>query len=110
MDLAFAALEHADVALGPAADGGYYLIGCRRTVPPIFDGIAWGGPRVLLDTIAHLPESFSLAMLPLWHDVDTLADWFALRGYLAAQRRAGLDPNVLHTERLPFPPVLPAAP
>ena len=92
------------IVLGHAADGGYYLIGCRRTVPPVFDGIAWGGPRVLLDTVARLPERCRLALLPLWYDVDTLADWYALRGQLAAWRRAGIDPGVPHTERLPLTP------
>jgi rSAM/selenodomain-associated transferase 1 len=104
VELAFIALQNAEVVLGPAADGGYYLIGCRRTVPPVFDGIAWGGPRVLLDTVARLPERYRLALLPLWYDVDTLADWYALRGQLAAWRRAGIDPGVPHTERLSLTP------
>jgi rSAM/selenodomain-associated transferase 1 len=75
VELAFIMLQNADVVLGPAADDGYYLIGCRRSVPPVFDGITWGGPRVLLDTVARLPEHCRLALPPLWYDVDTLADW-----------------------------------
>jgi rSAM/selenodomain-associated transferase 1 len=101
---AFRRLERADVVLGPAADGGYYLIGCARRPPPVFDGIVWGGPRVLLDTVARLPADSRLALLPPWYDVDTLADWFALSGHLAALRRAGIAPDVRHTERLPPPP------
>jgi rSAM/selenodomain-associated transferase 1 len=100
VDQAFTALEEADVVLGPATDGGYYLIGCRR-VPPIFDGIAWGGPTVLAETIDRLTDAaWRLALLPPWYDVDTLDDWHMLCGHLAAQRRAGLDPDVPHTEAL----------
>src|SRR5438067_343096 len=44
---AFAELESADVVLGPSCDGGYYLLGCARRVPPVFDGVGWGGPSVL---------------------------------------------------------------
>jgi uncharacterized protein len=104
VEQAFAELEHADVVLGPAADGGYYLIGCARLVPPLFEGIAWSGPRVLLDSVARLPATCRLALLPPWYDVDTLADWFALRGHLAALRHAGQGPGAPHTERLPLAP------
>src|SRR5205807_3280651 len=95
---AFHELDSADVVLGPAADGGYYLIGCAGRVPPVFDGVAWGEPRVLLETVARLPADYRLALLPPWYDVDTLADWWALRGHLAALRRAGLDPGLPCTE------------
>jgi uncharacterized protein len=104
VERAFRELESADLVLGPAADGGYYLIGCSRTVPAVFQGIAWGGPRVLLETAARLPEGARLALLPPWYDVDSLADWFALRGHLAALRRACLDPGLPHTERIPLDP------
>jgi rSAM/selenodomain-associated transferase 1 len=102
---AFGTLKYADLVLGPATDGGYYLIGCRQSIPGIFEGIAWGGPHVLSDTVARLPESCRLAVLPPWYDVDTLVDWFALCGHVAAERRAGLyPPGVPHTEAVPPPP------
>jgi rSAM/selenodomain-associated transferase 1 len=98
---AFHELQRADVVLGPATDGGYYLIGCARGLPPLFDGIPWGSSCVLRDTIRRLAESACrLALLPPWYDVDTLDDWRMLEGHLAALRRAGLDPGVPHTERL----------
>jgi uncharacterized protein len=101
IEQAFAELERADVVLGPATDGGYYLVGCGRRVPPIFDGIAWGGPTVLAQSIARLADpAWRLALLPPWYDVDTLDDWRMLCGHLAALRRAGLDPGVPHTEAL----------
>jgi rSAM/selenodomain-associated transferase 1 len=98
---AFAELSRADVVLGPATDGGYYLVGCGRRLPPIFDGIAWSGPTVLAESVARLADpSWRLALLPPWYDVDTLDDWRMLCGHLAALRRAGLDPGVPHTEAL----------
>jgi uncharacterized protein len=101
VEQAFEELKTADVVLGPAQDGGYYLLGCTRRLPPIFAGVAWSGPRVLADTIAHLPDpDWRVALLPPWYDVDTLADWHMLRGHVLAMRQAGVDPGVPRTERL----------
>jgi len=44
----------ADAVLAPAEDGGYALIGLRQARKQLFDGIAWGGPRVLEQTRARL--------------------------------------------------------
>ncbi len=101
LERAFTALAGADVVLGPAGDGGYYLIGCGRRLPPVFDGIAWSAPSVLAETVSRLDDpSWRLALLPPWYDVDTAADWQVLCGHLAALRRAGIDPGVPHTEAL----------
>ncbi len=101
VEQAFAKLEAADLVLGPATDGGYYLVGCAGRVPPIFEGIAWGSSTVLHDTVARLTGSaWRLAVLPPWYDVDTLDDWRMLQGHVAALRRAGVDPGVPHTEAL----------
>jgi rSAM/selenodomain-associated transferase 1 len=105
---AFQMLESADVVLGPATDGGYYLIGMwcdaprgvRRGASHHFDGIPWSGPRVLSETIARLDAGCRLALLPPWYDVDTLSDWHALQGHIAAMRRANLEPGVPCTEFL----------
>ena len=64
----------AEVVIGPAEDGGYYLLGVRR-VHPIFAGIEWGRPTVLAATrelvrVANLRVS----ELPLLYDIDELAD------------------------------------
>jgi rSAM/selenodomain-associated transferase 1 len=101
IEQAFAELETADLVLGPCCDGGYYLLGCRDRLPPVFDGIAWGTACVLAETVARLIDpQWRLALLPPWYDVDTAADWSLLCGHLAALRRAGLDPGVPHTEDL----------
>lgn len=74
---AFDALGRADAAIGPADDGGYWLIGLRRrprTVTP-FDGVRWGGPHALADTVANLGRSgLTVARLATLSDVDTAAD------------------------------------
>lgn len=46
------ALARADLVLGPARDGGYYLIGMRAFCPALFEGIAWGTQEVLAQTLA----------------------------------------------------------
>lgn len=101
VERAFAELENADVVLGPATDGGYYLVGCGRSCPPLFNNIAWSSRRVLADTIAALAEPrWRLALLPPWYDVDTPEDWELLRGHVAALRRTGIDPAIPYTEVL----------
>jgi rSAM/selenodomain-associated transferase 1 len=106
VEQAFRELGRADVVLGPATDGGYYLLGSAGRLPPLFDGVAWGGGRVLADTVARLADpGWRLAVLPPWYDVDTLDDWWALCGHLAALRRAGIDPGVPLTELLTQSPV-----
>jgi rSAM/selenodomain-associated transferase 1 len=101
VEQAFEELKTADVVLGPAMDGGYYLLGCARKLPPIFEGVAWGSPTVLADTLARLADrAWRVALLPPWYDVDTLDDWHLLRGHALALRRAGIDPGLPRTERL----------
>jgi len=101
VERAFAELQHADLVLGPALDGGYYLIGCGRRLPPIFEGVSWSTDQVLAQTIAQLSDpGWRLALLPPWYDVDTPADWNLLCGHLVALRRAGIDPKAPATEAL----------
>ena len=72
---AFERLGAADWVLGPAQDGGYWLIGTRGRaglrLP--FAGVVWGGPNVLADTLANL-EGRRVALLETLVDVDTGAD------------------------------------
>jgi rSAM/selenodomain-associated transferase 1 len=98
VEQAFAELERADVVLGPATDGGYYLLGCRCMLP-VFHDVAWSSSCVLEDTVRrlNLAPGLRLALLPPWYDVDTPDDWQVLRGHVAAMLRAGHDPNLPHT-------------
>jgi rSAM/selenodomain-associated transferase 1 len=98
---AFLELEKADVVIGPSTDGGYYLIGCARLLPSLFERVRWSTSLVLADTMAALRDrNLHLALLPPWYDVDTRDHWRMLQGHVIAQRRAGLEPGVPHTERL----------
>jgi len=85
---AFLALERASVVLGPATDGGYYLIGCRGSVPDVFgDDIPWGSPGVLKETLSRLDGSgTAAALLEPWPDVD---DWQGLVALARRLRSAG---------------------
>ncbi len=101
VEQAFEELRHADIVLGPATDGGYYLVGCRRLHPSLFSAIDRGGASVLQQTVERLADpAWRLAVLPPWYDIDDLQDWQMLVGHLAALRRAGIDPGVPHTEAL----------
>lgn len=79
---AFAALGHADAVMGPADDGGFWLIGMRRTrpVPPgLFAGVRWSTGHARADTEATL-GGLRLAHLRTLADVDTAADLPSRRG------------------------------
>jgi len=68
---AFRALRSKDVVLGPAADGGYYLIGIRRFLPDLFRGIEWSSERVLEQTFAALTHTRAEChLLQTLHDID----------------------------------------
>jgi rSAM/selenodomain-associated transferase 1 len=98
---AFLCLEGRDVVLGPSTDGGYYLVGCKGAVPPIFAGIDWSTAVVLDQTLERLRDTtLSLAVLPPWYDVDSPADWRMLQGHLRALRAAGVEPYLQRTEAL----------
>jgi uncharacterized protein len=72
---AFDALTLADLVLGPAADGGYYLIGLRRPIPELFLGIAWSTAQVQQQTIAIAHRlNLAIALLPVLSDIDTPDD------------------------------------
>jgi rSAM/selenodomain-associated transferase 1 len=72
---AFHQLQQRDLVLGPAVDGGYYLVGSRRFIPEIFQEIAWSTDQVLHQTV-HKAEQLGLAIayLPLLSDVDYPSD------------------------------------
>lgn len=78
---AFASLAKVDVVLGPAADGGYYLIGLAREVPQLFINIDWGSDLVLEQTrIAIARQGLNSFILPCLADVDRPADLAAWSG------------------------------
>jgi hypothetical protein len=92
IERAFTALAKSDAVLGPASDGGYYLIGMRRRCDHVFEAIDWSTERVAGQTRERARESgFSLAELDPLADVDTPADLDRLRAILA--RDPSVAPN-----------------
>ncbi len=73
---AFEALGRHDWVFGPAADGGYWLVGARRRRAPWrpFDAVRWSSPHALADSLANLKRA-RVALLEELHDVDTGADF-----------------------------------
>lgn len=85
----FESLGNHDVVIGPAVDGGYYLIGFKREgfTPDVFNNIAWSTDRVLSETLQVLKSNcIAPHFLNMWSDVDTEDDLIKLR-----QRSAGAE-------------------
>lgn len=81
LSAAFAGLERTGTVLGPSPDGGYYLIGFTAATfrPDVFRNIPWSTEAVLSQTRDRMAENgLSPTLLPVWNDIDTLADLAAL--------------------------------
>jgi len=64
-----------DVALGPAEDGGYYAIACRRTHPDMFAGVEWSTSAACRQTAAACRQAgLSVSFGPEWFDIDEPSD------------------------------------
>lgn len=88
---AFRGIEIDGAVLGPARDGGYYLIGFSASAfrPAVFRDIPWGAETVYRRTRARMAESgLTPAALPVWNDVDTEEDLATLNGDAAPRTRA----------------------
>lgn len=69
-------LQNAEVVLGPAEDGGYYLLGMQKFYPTLFDDIQWSTGNVLTRTLEHVNAlGLSYAQLPTLSDIDYEEDW-----------------------------------
>lgn len=74
--LAWARLAEHDVVLGPARDGGYWLIALRAVRPELFRDIPWSSGQVFQQTIERAQETgLTVSLLRELRDVDTIADW-----------------------------------
>lgn len=70
---AFKRLHASDLVLGPAEDGGYYLIGVKKVHKDIFKNIQWSSSSVLQKTIERASDvGLTCSILPEWYDVDEL--------------------------------------
>lgn len=75
LEQAIERLNRTDAVIGPAADGGYYLLGLRRCPEGLLKNIRWSSRETLRDTLQQL-ESFNLdySTVPKWFDLDTVDD------------------------------------
>lgn len=78
-------LKKTDLVLGPCEDGGYYLIGLRKKMPQIFQGIPWSTSNVTEVTMRKAQAlGKKIFLLEKWYDVDTIEDLARLKSELDA--------------------------
>jgi rSAM/selenodomain-associated transferase 1 len=72
---AFTLMDENDLVLGPAKDGGYYLLGMKTLYPSLFKNKAWSTENVLCDTLIDLSNlNLSFTLLPTLSDIDEEKD------------------------------------
>ena len=77
---AFLLLENNEVVIGPARDGGYYLLGMKNWIENLFVDIPWSTEKVLFLTMEKLEnKSISFELLEILSDVDRIEDWKKLK-------------------------------
>ncbi|MEI6846846.1 MAG: TIGR04282 family arsenosugar biosynthesis glycosyltransferase [Chlorobiaceae bacterium] len=75
LEEAFTKLERTDAVIGPAKDGGFYLIGMNKVIPELFLGREWSTPQVFRETIEILKRlDISHELLAELSDIDTFED------------------------------------
>jgi rSAM/selenodomain-associated transferase 1 len=89
------ALDGADVVVGPAEDGGYYLLALREPQHQLFEGVAWSTSTVLAETLGRArDQGLRVHQLPRLRDIDTpedlRAEWPRVRVLL------GHHPDLTH--------------
>ncbi|HEY7663097.1 MAG TPA: TIGR04282 family arsenosugar biosynthesis glycosyltransferase [Xanthobacteraceae bacterium] len=94
---AMLALPGGRIVIGPADDGGYYLLGVKSPHPRLFQDIAWSTEHVGQQTLERACElGLSVHVLPKWYDVDDLGALKMLRGELFEGRSFALDLRPYH--------------
>ncbi len=73
LEQAFKVLNNHEIVIGPAEDGGYYLLGMKQLYPKLFKNKNWGTATVLQDTINELKKS-NYKLLEKRNDVDLYSD------------------------------------
>jgi uncharacterized protein len=84
------------VVLGPATDGGYYLIGLKAPYRQLFSNMPWSTPNLLRLTVERAREiGLSVTTLPTWYDVDDAATFAILERELAGHRPPFAAPGLV---------------
>lgn len=91
---AFHDLQEADTVLGPALDGGYYLVGLRADAWPrarqLFTGVPWSSPGVWEATLARAEQAaLDVRILPGWYDLDRIEDLQRVRQHALPESHIG---------------------
>jgi rSAM/selenodomain-associated transferase 1 len=85
-------LDAHDVVLGPAVDGGYYLLGLKQVIPELFDNMPWSSDRVCRMTEERARTlRLKTALLPRHRDLDTVQDLVAILQEAGTAREARGD-------------------
>lgn len=81
----FNQLNQCELVIGPARDGGYYLIGMKQAIPSIFLNRTWSHGQVLAQTLEKIQSlELSFHLLPTLSDIDTYEDWVNYRHLFGA--------------------------
>lgn len=84
------------VVLGPAVDGGYYLIGLKAPHPALFENIPWSTADVYRLTVERAQEiGLDVAALPVWYDIDDAETFAQLRDELAGKPPPFAEPGLV---------------
>jgi rSAM/selenodomain-associated transferase 1 len=76
LEKSYSLLEDNTIVIGPAQDGGYYLLGCKKAYPSLFEDISWSTSSVLRQTIEKIKEeNLSYLLLDTLSDIDSEEDW-----------------------------------
>jgi rSAM/selenodomain-associated transferase 1 len=97
---AFRLLGRHELVFGPASDGGFWLVGARRSRPlpkSLFDGVRWSTADALADSLATLPSHLSVGFADTLDDVDEVADYVRYRA-AASARSASSVATLANTE------------
>jgi rSAM/selenodomain-associated transferase 1 len=88
------ALRRTRVLIAPSLDGGYYAIGVRGAMPPIFTAIRWGSGDVFASTVKRLKRArIAYVLGPAWYDVDRWSDVIVLAAHLRLLSRSRANPS-----------------
>ena len=75
IEQAFELLNISDAVVGPAKDGGYYLLGLRKMIPQLFADVAWSTDEVFSATVKTLENlNLTYSITPILSDIDTIDD------------------------------------
>jgi uncharacterized protein len=86
IDAAWAGLSQNDLVLGPAGDGGYWLIALRQPQPSLFQNMEWSTSSVLAETLVRAQKAgLRYSLLRQLADVDTESDWLEFREQFSSE-------------------------